>query len=81
MQVACDDIDILDFYSGGLLVDRLMLKFQYTSSSDGIFIMKYPMQGLFATMYGCLSNIAFLQIMYIVFLQMYISGGGEGNFS
>ena len=49
MQVACDDIDILDFHSGGLLVDHLGLKFKYTYSSSGLFIMKYPMQGLFAT--------------------------------
>ena len=38
-----DDIDILDFHSGGLHVDRLGLKFQYTYSSSGLFIMKFPM--------------------------------------
>ena len=38
-----------DFHSGGLLVDRLGLKFQYTYSSSGLFIMKYLMRGLFAT--------------------------------
>ena len=48
-QIACDDIDITEFRSGGLLVDRLGLKSQYTSSSSGLFIMKYPMEGLFST--------------------------------
>ena len=45
----CDDIDISDFHSGGLLVDHLGLKSQYTSSSSALFIMKYPMRGLFTT--------------------------------
>ena len=49
MQVACDDIVILEFHSGGMLVDRLGLKSQYTSCSSGLFIMKYLMQRLFAT--------------------------------
>ena len=47
VQVACDDIDIRDFHSEGLLVDHLGLKSQYTNSSSGLFIMKYPMQGLY----------------------------------
>ena len=103
VQVACDDINIPYFHSGRLLVDRLGLKSQYTSSSGCLFIMKYPMQGLFFTNprdfpIGCDRKVPSVclvpgQLVWMFvwhcipidyvhwFLQTYISGGGEGNFS
>lgn len=49
VQITYDDIDIPDFHSGRLFFDRLGLKSQYTYISSDLFVMKYPMQGLFAT--------------------------------